>query len=92
MHKDWSGEFVCGFLGSIASLYSPVIFPQLATKAEKVETVLHSRTDVRVQIASHLKPWSVSSHTGDCKLLQWLQFYYLELVDLVYNKLHVLYK
>ena len=56
MYKDWSEEFVCGFLGLIASLYSPVIFPQLATKAEKVETVLHSRTDVRVQIAFHLKP------------------------------------
>ena len=56
MYKDWSGEFVCGFLGLIASLYSPVIFPQLATKAEKVETVLHSRTDIRVKRATHLKP------------------------------------
>ena len=56
MYKDWSGEFVCGFLGLISTFYSPFIFPQLATKAEKVETVLHSRTDVRVQIASHLKP------------------------------------
>ena len=54
--KTWSGEFVCGFLGLIASPYSPVIFPQLVTKAEKVETVLHSRTDIRVKRASHVKP------------------------------------